>query len=74
MQREINVTTGEETTIDAPVGASPVTKDQQEALRRIAYVSEADTLFFMAQRGEATMEEWQAKVSEIKSRFPYPEE
>ena len=74
MQREINVITGEETTIDTPVGASPVTQEQQEALRRIAYVSEADPLFFMSQRGEVTVEEWQAKVAEIKGRYPYPEE
>jgi len=38
--------------------------------RRSAYVAEADPLFFKTQRGEATMEEWQAKVAEIKARFP----
>ena len=38
--------------------------------RRAAYIAEADPLFFKAQRGEATMEEWQAKVAEIKTRFP----
>lgn len=38
--------------------------------RRSAYIVEADPLFFKAQRGEATMEEWQAKVAEIKNRFP----
>jgi hypothetical protein len=38
--------------------------------RRNAYIVEADALFFKAQRGEATMEEWQAKVAEIKTRFP----
>ena len=38
--------------------------------RRSAYIAEADALFFKAQRGEATMEEWQAKVTEIKNRFP----
>ena len=38
--------------------------------RRSAYISEADALFFKAQRGEATMEEWQAKVAEIKARYP----
>ena len=41
--------------------------------RRAAYIAEADPLFFKAQRGEATMEEWQAKVTEIKQRFPKPE-
>ena len=33
--------------------------------RRQAYINEADPLFFRAQRGEATMEEWQAKIAEI---------
>ena len=37
--------------------------------RRSAYIVEADPLFFKAQRGEATVEEWQAKVAEIKARF-----
>jgi hypothetical protein len=41
-----------------------------EGNRRSAYIVEADPLFFKAQRGEATMEEWQAKVAEIKTRFP----
>ena len=38
--------------------------------RRAAYITEADPLFFKAQRGEVTMEEWQAKIAEIKARFP----
>lgn len=38
--------------------------------RRSAYIVEADPLFFKAQRGEATMEEWRARVAEIKNRFP----
>lgn len=50
------------------------TREGQEAARRAAYVAEADPLFFMAQRGEATMDEWTAKVAEIKARYPYPAE
>ena len=38
--------------------------------RRGAYILEADPLFFKAQRGEATMQEWKDKVAEIKARFP----
>lgn len=49
-------------------------KDVQEEARRAAYVLEADPLFFMAQRGEATIEDWTAKIAEIKARFPYPAE
>jgi hypothetical protein len=44
--------------------------EQAERNRKAAYITEADPLFFKAQRGEATMEEWQAKVAEIKTRFP----
>ena len=38
--------------------------------RATAYRNESDPLFFKAQRGEATMEEWQAKVAEIRARYP----
>ena len=50
------------------------TKEEQEAARAEAYRKESDPIFFMAQRGEATMEEWEAKVAEIKARYPYPAE
>lgn len=52
----------------------PPTVEQQRASRAAVYRVEADPLFFMSQRGEATVEEWQAKVAEIKARFPYPAE
>jgi hypothetical protein len=39
--------------------------------RAEAYKTEADPLFFKAQRGEATIEEWEAKVAEIRARYPY---
>jgi hypothetical protein len=44
--------------------------EKAEHNRRDAYTAESDPLFFKAQRGEATMDEWQAKVQEIKARFP----
>jgi len=50
--------------------------DQLEGVRsarRYAYSQESDPLFLKAQRGEATMEEWVAKVAEIKTRHPEPE-
>lgn len=43
---------------------------QTESSRRAAYINEADPLFFKAQRSEASLSEWQAKVAEIKARFP----
>ena len=48
------------------------TQQEQEQNRAAAYRLEADPLFFKAQRGEATTDEWTAKVAEIKARFPYP--
>lgn len=49
-------------------------RKEQEELRKVAYPVESDPIFFMAQRGEATMDEWTAKVAEIKARYPYPTE
>lgn len=40
-----------------------------EGERAYAYRNESDPLFFKAQRGEATMQEWLDKVAEIKARF-----
>jgi hypothetical protein len=45
-----------------------------QAKRKAAYAAEADPLFFMSQRGEATTAEWESKVAEIKARYPYPAE
>jgi hypothetical protein len=42
--------------------------------RSICYQTEADPLFFKYQRGDATKEEWLAKVEEIKARFPLSED
>lgn len=47
-------------------------REKVELDRAAAYRLEADPLFFKAQRGEATTDEWTAKVAEIKARFPYP--
>jgi hypothetical protein len=43
---------------------------EAEANRKAAYIAEADPLFFRAQRGEATEQEWLDKVEEIKARYP----
>ena len=64
-------------TIPDPIEPEPVpefelTSAMQKAYRASAYRAEADPLFFMAQRGEATMDEWLALVAEIKTRYPYP--
>jgi hypothetical protein len=42
--------------------------------RAAAFAAEADPLFFQVQRGEALQEDYDAKVAEIRSRYPYPSE
>jgi hypothetical protein len=49
------------------------TSAQIAALRKAAYQNEADPLYFKAQREEATMDEWLAKIAEIKARYPEPD-
>lgn len=46
--------------------------EQIRAARAAAYAAQTDALFFKAQRGEATMGEWSAKVEEIRQQYPYP--
>lgn len=41
--------------------------------RQEAYQVESDPLFFKAQRGEATLQDWLSKVAEIKARYPDPQ-
>jgi len=55
-----------------PPPATVPTREEQEAARKAAYIAEADPLFFMSQRGEATTAQWEAKVAEIKAAYPYP--
>lgn len=47
-----------------------VANQQADQKRHAAYVAESDPLFFKAQRGEGTMADWEAKVAEIKARYP----
>jgi hypothetical protein len=54
--------------INPPAPTAPA-MDASE-LRRIAYIVEADPLFFKSQRGEATEQDWLDKVNEIKARYP----
>lgn len=55
-----------------------VTKEQAiEQVRRkraAAYAAESDPLFFKAQRGEATMDDWRTAVASIQLSIPYPDE
>jgi hypothetical protein len=55
---------------NTPQPADPPPAPDYAALRRAAYAAESDPIFFMAQRGEATQQEWLDKVAEIKARWP----
>ena len=44
--------------------------EQVRQQRANAYREESDPLFFKAQRGEVTQQEWLDKVAEIKTRYP----
>jgi hypothetical protein len=54
-------------------GAKDRHNQQAQRQRAAAYAIEADPLFFKSQRGEATAQQWQDKVADIKARFPYQE-
>lgn len=47
-----------------------------EELRKTAYAAESDYLRDYYLRGEngVTLEDWKAKVEEIRARYPYPEQ
>lgn len=51
--------------------AKNLKNQQARTLRAEALRIEADPLFFKVQRGEATIDQWQAKVEEIRQRHPY---
>jgi hypothetical protein len=51
---------------DDPIPRSP------SARRAAAYRDESDPLFFQSQRGTATVDDWLAKVAEIRARYPDP--
>ena len=77
----VNCQTGEITKVELTAEeiaelqqVSAPTLKQQRSDRASAYAAEADPLFFKSQRGEATTAEWEAKVAEIKARYPYPDE
>ena len=55
---------------NTPEPADPPPAPDYSALRAQSYREESDPLFFKWQRGEATEQDWLAKVAEIKSRWP----
>lgn len=50
------------------LSSKPLPPDYKE-LRKTAYINEADPLFFKAQRGECTQQDWLDKIAEIKARY-----
>jgi hypothetical protein len=65
---------GNPVTYDRAAVEAEAQRMEARQARAAAYASEADPLFFKAQRGEATIEEWQSTVADIRVRFPYPTE
>jgi len=63
--------------VDPDEELPPPTPEKLKAIvernRQRDYELEADPIYFKVQRGEALIDEWYAKVEEIKSRWPYPE-
>lgn len=55
---------------NTPEPADPPPVPDYSAMRKAAYAAESDPIFFMAQRGEATQQQWLDKVAEIKARWP----
>lgn len=53
-----------------PLPPAPPTPEEISALRLEAYRNQSDPIFFQAQRGLATMDEWLAKVAEIEALYP----
>jgi hypothetical protein len=66
--------TAEEIAAEAARLKADEPRKQAQQQRASAYAAEADPLFFKAQRGEVSMDDWTAKVEEIRQRFPYPSE
>lgn len=64
----------------AKVDAAAVIVAQEQAIEQVrrnraaAYAAESDPIFFKAQRGEATMDDWRTAVAAIQLSFPYPDE
>lgn len=55
---------------DAPLPTKEELNASVIASRNAAYTSEADPLFFQAQRGDVDNQVWLDKIAEIKARFP----
>lgn len=53
-------------------GGTPVVYTRKETveLRKQAYQTESDPIYFKVQRGEATQEEWLTAIKLIKLRYP----
>ena len=54
------------------IAEQPRKEAQQQ--RAAAYAVEADPLAFKYLRDEVNLEQWKAKINEIRARFPYPTE
>ena len=53
-----------------PLPADPPPASDIDALRKAAYIAEADPLYFKAMRQEIDIQEWHDKIAEIRLRYP----
>ena len=67
-------TNGNPVTYDRAKVEAEAQRMEARQSRAAAYAAEADPLFFKVQRGEASQADYDAKVAEIRTRFPYPQE
>ena len=77
----VSAKTGKQSVVDLPPPPEPTPEEilaaeraSAKAFRAKAYADEADPLFFKAQRGEASEQEWLDAIEAIRARYPYPEE
>ena len=55
---------------NTPLPADPEPAPDIDALRKAAYTTEADPLYFKAMRQEIDIQEWHDKIEEIRLRYP----
>jgi len=65
---------GNQVTYDRAAVEARAQMMQARQSRASAFVTEADPLYFRVQRGESDQADYDAKVAEIRQRYPYPSE
>lgn len=58
--------------VEYEIAVEDVEKKRQAQFALPVSQGGSDGLFFRAQRGKGTRQEWEARVAEIEAMFPYP--